>query len=430
MAKYDAAIAALLPTGRSNVSIAEEVGCSEFTVRQARKRLGIEPSTATAISAARAAAPVGDSETHRPDGSSDYVLSGDRPWGYDDFREFIRSKGQDPDRVTFTWGVTTNPNGGYWNKLQNVKPKAGADEPEFTQEDIDALIREARMWKIPTLPATPSGEPVAAILNLADMQLFKRDGGGFHATMNRLRLALHRFRDHVAEVRARGVNLNELVLVNNGDPFEGVSGNYANQLHTVEGGLRAQMNAVLDVWLMFARELYPLFEKRQFVSVLSNHTQFGRQGGAKDSITGDEDNGDAFLTETLERILHATPGFEDVKFTIPHDEMNVYTTAAGIPIGFNHGHKIPKSDASGFEAWVNGQVRYDRRAYEARVWVTAHRHNLQLFDIGSATVLQAPSCDGGSKWLTDTTGKHSNSGVVSILVGKHHRLGWSDLTFL
>ena len=173
-----------------------------------------------------------------------------------------------------------------------------------------------------------------------------------------------------------------------------------------------------------------MFEKRQFVSVLCNHTQFGRQGGSKDSITGDEDNGSAFLAETLQRILHATDEFSDVQFTIPHDEMNVYAQAAGINLGFNHGHKIPKSDASGFEVWLNGQVRADKRAYDVRVWVTAHRHNLQLFDVGSATVLQCPSCDGGSKWLTDTTGKHANSGIVSILVGEHHRLGWSDLAFM
>lgn len=303
-------------------------------------------------------------------------------------------------------------------------------ETGLTETAVSEFIDKVNSWQIAQSTKSVLGVPVAAILNLADMQLFKPEGGGLAATLERLQRALTAFSAHVDEVRARGWNLNELIIVNNGDPFEGVAGNYANQPHTVEGGLRAQMNAVLDVWLMFARELYPRFEKRQFVSVLCNHTQFGRQGGAKDSITGDEDNGSAFLAETLQRILGASREYADVKFTIPRDEMNVYTEAAGIPVGFNHGHKIPKSDASGFEAWVNGQVRYDRRAYDARLWVTAHRHNLQMFDIGSASVLQCPSCDGGAKFLTDTTGKHSNAGVVSILVGEHHRLGWSDLQFL
>lgn len=381
---------------------------------------------------------------------TEFVLSGDggefRNFRTDqpltDFSDVFRQFNRDPDEFEIVDNTVTMK---AWQQSAFDKKTGGRNtvtlysysakfrrrtEPFVTGEDVERLIVDARKWRIPKLPATPSGEPAAAVLNLADMQLFKRDGGGFQATMNRLRLALHRFRDHIDEVRSRGLNLNELVIVNNGDPFEGIAGNYANQPHTVEGGLRAQMNAVLDVWLMFARELYPLFEKRQFVSVLCNHTQFGRQGGSKDSITGDEDSGSAFLAETLQRILHATPGFDDVKFTIPEDEMNVYTTIAHIPVGFNHGHKIPKADASGFETWLNGQVRFDKRAHEARIWVTAHRHNLQLFDLGSATVLQCPSCDGGSKWLTDTTGKHSNSGAVSILVGAHHRLGWSDLTFL
>lgn len=73
--------------------------------------------------AAKAAA--GESETHRADGSADYVRYSARPWGYEDYRKFIASTGQDPDAVTFTWGWTSNPGGGCWNKLNNVRPIAG-----------------------------------------------------------------------------------------------------------------------------------------------------------------------------------------------------------------------------------------------------------------------------------------------------------------
>lgn len=303
--------------------------------------------------------------------------------------------------------------------------------PEYmTAEDIEAYIKKVNSWELEPRTFYSKGTPVAAVLNLADLQLGKGEGGGTTETLKRLERALQSFLAHVDEVRARGINLNELVLVQNGDITEGISGNYANQLHTVEGGLRYQMNLALEVLTNFARVLYPHFEKRQFVTVLCNHTQFGRQGGAKDSITGDEDNGGAFLAETLQRILHATEEFSDVKFTIPHAEMNVYTTAAGVKLGFNHGHKIPGKDASGFEKWLSGIVRSDKDAYETRLWITAHKHHLQVFDLGSATVIQCPSCDGGSKWLTDTTGKFANAGIVSVLVGNHHRLGWTDLQFL
>lgn len=299
-----------------------------------------------------------------------------------------------------------------------------------TEADILDAQKRARAWKLPRrIPGTGLGEPVAAILNLADMQLFKSEGGGVDATLDRLYDGLENFQRNLNEKR-RHLNVNELVIVNNGDPFEGIAGNYASQTHTVQGGLRAQMNLVLDVWSSYSRELFPQFDRGQFVSVLCNHTEFGRQGGAAKSITSDSDNGSAFLAETLKRVLEVQPAFDHVDFTIPHDEMNVYTEAAGVPMAFNHGHKIPGSDAAGFEKWLNGQARGDERAHEARIWVTAHRHNFQAWDLGSTFGFSCPSCDGGSKWLRDATGKFSRSGLLTFMVGNHHPLGWSDMAFL
>lgn len=299
-----------------------------------------------------------------------------------------------------------------------------------TEQDISDAQDRARKWKLPRrTPGAGLGEPVAAILNLADMQLGKSEGGGIDATLDRLYDGLENFQREITRQR-KHKNVTELVIVNNGDPGEGIAGNYASQTHTVQAGLRGQMNLVLDVWSAYSRELFPLFDKGQFVSVLCNHMEFGRQGGAAKSITSDSDNGSAFLAETLKRILDVTPGFDHVDFTIPHDEMNVFTTAADVPMGFNHGHKIPGSDAAGFERWLNGQARGDQRAHEARIWVTAHRHNFQAWDLGSTFGFSCPSCDGGSKWLRDATGKFSRSGMISFLVGNHHPLGWSDVAFI
>ncbi|WP_047219970.1 hypothetical protein, partial [Delftia lacustris] len=216
-----------------------------------------------------------------------------------------------------------------------------------TEADITDAQKRARAWKLPRrIPGSGLGEPVAAVLNLSDMQLGKSEGGGIDATLDRLYDGLENFRAEVTRQRKHR-NVTELVIVNNGDPFEGIAGNYTSQTHTVQAGLRGQMNLVLDVWSAYARELYPSFDKGKFVSVLCNHTEFGRQGGSAKSITSDSDNGGAFLAETLQRVLTVAPGFDHVDFTIPHDEMNVYTTAANVPMGFNHGHKIPGSDAAG-----------------------------------------------------------------------------------
>lgn len=411
-----------IPTNLSNSAAARLIGCNEASIRRHRKH-----TTRTAQQAI-----LHDQEyvndTYDPDKGNSYTRMAGTAWGENEWRDFLRLKGTDPDSVTFTFGVTSNPNGGYWNKLLNVRPKPTKPTDAITESDVEAAREKARNWTIRRTPGTGAGEPIAAVLNLADMQLMKSEGGGVEATLNRVYGALERFTDSIHTQR-RTKNINELVITNMGDPFEGIAGNYASQTFTVQGGLRAQMNLVLDVWSTFARELYPLFDKAQFVSVLCNHTEFGRQGGAKNSITSDSDNGGAFLAETLQRITTANPALDHVNYVIPHDEMNVYTTAAGVPMGFNHGHKIPGNDATGFEKWLNGQVRYDRRAADARIWVTAHRHNFQSWDLGSTFAFSCPSCDGGSKWLTDTTGKHSRSGVLSFLVGNHHPLGWTDAAF-
>lgn len=299
-----------------------------------------------------------------------------------------------------------------------------------TEADIEAARERIQKWKLhKRTPGAGLGAPVAAVLNLADMQLFKSEGGGVQATEQRLYDGLENFQQWVTRQRKGGRNVDEIVIVNNGDPYEGIAGNYASQLHTVQGGLRKQMNGVLDVWGAYARELYPQFSAGQFVSVLCNHGELGRLGGAKNQ-TSDSDNGSAFLAECLRRELSGRAEFDHIRWTIPHDEMNVYTDIAGVPVGFNHGHKIPGSDATGFEKWLNGQARGDEDAHRAKVWITAHRHNYQSFDLGSATVHQAPSCDGGSKWLRDTTGKFSRSGILALLIGEHDPMGWSDVAFL
>lgn len=301
----------------------------------------------------------------------------------------------------------------------------------LSDEEIAERRAEVAKWRLTDNCAkrkrSVKSQPVAAVVNLADIQGGKSEGGGVAATQQRLHDGLEnvsRWLDRMAS----DYNVNEVVLVNNGDPMENCAGNYAAQLFTVELNHRGQMNFVLDVWEQYAKHLFPRFDQARFVSVLCNHGEFGRMGSAK-SQTSDSDNAGGFLAETLRRVLDR-PEFAHVEWTIPHDEMNVYADVAGVPMAFNHGHKIPGNDASGFEKWLNGQVRGDADAHAAKIWVTAHRHHFQAFDLGSTSVFQCPSLDGGSKWLTDMTGKYSRSGILAFLVGEHSPLGWSDMAFL
>src|SRR5690606_24082314 len=62
-------------------------------------------------------------DRHDPVNGSSYTRMADTAWGEDDWREFLRQHGTDPDSVLFSHGVTSRPDGGYWNKLNNVRPK-------------------------------------------------------------------------------------------------------------------------------------------------------------------------------------------------------------------------------------------------------------------------------------------------------------------
>jgi len=309
------------------------------------------------------------------------------------------------------------------------KPKA-----RLSDEEIAARRAEVAKWKMrssaskSTKKMHSNASEVAAVINLADIQGGKSEGGGVAATQQRLLDGLENVQRWLDRMRSE-YNVTEIVLANNGDPMENCAGNYSAQLFTVELNHRGQMNFVLDMWTLYAKHLFPQFDKAQFVSVLCNHGEFGRMGGGK-SQTSDSDNAGGFLAESLRRVLEDRPEFEHVEWTIPHDEMNVYVEAAGVPIAFNHGHKIPGSDANGFEKWLNGQVRGDDNAHRARIWQTAHRHHFATWDMGSCSVFQAPSLDGGSKWLKDMNGRYSRSGILTYLVGEHAPLGWSDMAFL
>jgi hypothetical protein len=300
----------------------------------------------------------------------------------------------------------------------------------LSDADVDERRARVQAWQLPRrTPGCGLGPPVAVVANLADIQGGKSEGGGVKATTDRLLNSLENLQAYVDKQRRIGVNLQEIVLANNGDPYENCAGNYAAQMFTVELNHRGQMNFVLDMWETYARTMFPQFDRAQWVSVLCNHTEMGRLGAGKNQ-TSDSDSGGAFLSESLRRVLAGRPEFDHVEWTIPHDEMVVYPTVAGVPMGFTHGHKIPGNDAAGFEKWLNGQVRGDTRAQAARVWVTAHRHHYAAWDMGSTFVFQCPSLDGGSKWLRDMTGRFSRSGMLAILVGVHDPLGFSDAAVL
>ena len=295
-------------------------------------------------------------------------------------------------------------------------------------KEIDDIRTYVQKWKsvAKTTASISSEKGSTLVVCWADQQLGKSAGGGTDATVARIMDSYQATIQRVKDLRKIGRNIEKIAIVNMGDPVEGCDGNYASQLFTVELTQRQQLLLAIDLWAQGIRQLAPLAEEAEFISVLCNHGEWMRRGGK--AITSDSDNAGGFLTDAVKRVLDGRPETDKLKWNIPHDEMITTSVLSGIKVAFTHGHKISGKEVE----WLRGQsikiLREEGR--EPDIWVTAHRHHLQVQDFGPWYRFQCPSNDGGSKWYTDMSGNWSTPGTLTFLVGNHDPKGWSDMAVL
>jgi len=297
--------------------------------------------------------------------------------------------------------------------------------PDKEIDDIRTYVQKWRSVAKTTAPIS-SEKGSTLVVCWADQQLGKSAGGGTDATVERIIDSYQATIQRVKDLRKIGRNIEKIAIVNMGDPVEGCDGNYASQLFTVELTQRQQLLLAIDLWAQGIRQLSPLAEEAEFISVLCNHGEWMRRGGK--AITSDSDNAGGFLTDAVKRVLEGRPETDKLKWNIPHDEMITTSVLSGIKVAFTHGHKISGKEVE----WLRGQsikiLREEGR--EPDIWVTAHRHHLQVQDFGPWYRFQCPSNDGGSKWYTDMSGNWSTPGTLTFLVGNHDPKGWSDMAVL
>jgi hypothetical protein len=294
--------------------------------------------------------------------------------------------------------------------------------------EIDNIRTYVQKWKPVPKTVTPISAEKGSTLVVcwADQQLGKSAGGGTDATVERIMDSYQATIQRVKDLRKIGRNIEKIAIVNMGDPVEGCDGNYASQLFTVELTQRQQLLLAIDLWAQGIRQLSPLAEEAEFISVLCNHGEWMRRGGK--AVTSDSDNAGGFLTDAVKRVLDGRPETDKLKWNIPHDEMITTSVLSGVKVAFTHGHKISGKEVE----WLRGQsikiLREEGR--EPDIWVTAHKHHLQVQDFGPWYRFQCPSNDGGSKWYTDMSGNWSTPGTLTFLVGNHDPKGWSDMAVL
>lgn len=406
----DQRVATLITEGLSNSAIARELGCDEASVRRARKRLKVEP--APPVNTGSKAAPAGESETHRPDGSSDYVLSSDRAWGYRDFCEFIRSKGQDPEQVTFTWGVTTNPTGGFWNKLNNVRPKQG--EQAIDVAGIEQRVRDYR----PAITLRDDTHPKSLVIVATDFQLGKTDwNGGTDDTVQQVLESFTRAAELAATERPQ-----EIVIVDAGDIIENIYST-SSQLGTNDRDLPHQVEAAMHVMLTGLQMLAPLAPSVKYVAVSSNHGahRIGPKSAAGD-VHADYGLVVAKMLGHALRLNTAAFGHVEVLTPLPYMESLAFDTS-GSRIGVVHGHQAGSADKLG--EWWKGQSHGRMPTADARILLAGHWHSLRVQQSGDARwILVGPASDRGSSWFTNSRGEASQTGMLTFLTANN---AWEQL---
>lgn len=345
----------------------------------------------------------GEYEQHNADGSASYSRFNDRPWGYEDYREFIRSTGQDPDKVTFTWGWTSNaPGPGYWNKLNNVRPIPEV-ERQLDAGDLPALYAAARHV---TVPVVENRRDRATVVVWTDPQIGKvARRGGTPELLERSVRVRSLLRDVLNERQPSSVT-----LLDGGDGFENFNSG-GNPMFTNDLSLAGQMDLYgteLFEFINVCHQYAPL----TVAGVPSNHTAW-RAG--KQLLGNPQDDLGLFMHHQVQKVTDAA--HMDVAWVEPHPFDETTTVdVMGTVIGLVHGNQFGPGQAV---QWWEKQTFGAQAIAHADVLIHGHYHSFSANVAGRNPVSQrqrwafgAPTLDNGSDWFRTTAGRDSDPGLM------------------
>ncbi len=355
-----------------------------------------------------------ESETHDAAGDH-YVRFSQTPWGHDDYRQFIQSKGQNPDEVTFTWGWTSNPAGGFWNKLNNVRPVAAG----ASAIPVDDLLAAIDSWT----PAAPSQKTSAAetfVVCAADLQAGKTDFGLKSTDLSNRVLASFAAAADIASA----TRFAEIIIADLGDIVENIN-NTSSQRATNDLAITEQIRLARRLMLEGIKMLAPLTDSLVYVAVPSNHGSV--RLGPKSPENHVLDDYGIEIAEQLRDIVTESDKLSNVTIRIP--EQSAETLAfetSGTTLGFAHGHQAQGPDSLG-KFWA-GQSHGRMPLALADIALFGHFHSLRVQQSGDARWLMVgPASDNGSSWFTNKTGEKSQAGMLSFITSDRQ---WSDLRIL
>lgn len=389
----------------SGTDMSAKWGLHPTTARKWRRRLDAGeflPASRTDVKPVPTEQISGESETHNADGSASYVRFSERAWGYDDYRSFIRSTGQNPDEVTFTWGWTSNPGGGFWNKLNNVRPIAPAVSEQ--RVDLPALYAAARMRPRPKARTVAAER--ATVVVLADPQIGKTGRrGGTPELLDRMAEKREKLADLLKVRKPR-----RTLFADGGDGFENFNSG-GNPMFTNDLSLADQMD-------VYGTEIYSFLDVMQaygpvdVAAVLSNHTAW-RNG--KQNLGRPKDDLGLFVHRQVQKVADAARLGATWHFPEDYDE-SVAVDVLGTWVGLVHGNQFGPGQAI---SWWEKQTFGAGAVTYADVLITAHYHTFGAGVAGrnphtgrQRYWLGAPTLDNGSDWFRQTAGRDSDPGLM------------------
>lgn len=410
MAKYDAAIAALLDSGLSNVAIGQQVGCSEYTVRQARKRLGVEASTAKAgIADTEQTESLGSVEVG-PEGGEFKGIRTSEP--LTDWTHVFQRFNLDPDSFEIV-GDTVRVS--HWQQsartadgdrdIVNLYSYRARFRRKTEMDDLDLPALYAASRKVKS-PAAGVREDRSTVVVWSDPQIGKTGSRG--GTEDLLRRSFLKRADLSRLLKQRKPS--RTVLLDGGDGIEGFEsgGNpmFLNDL-SLSGQLDVYGTEMLE-WVKTLHEFAPV----TVAGVPSNHAQWRN---AKQTLGKPSDDLGLFMHRQVRKVAEAAG--MNAEWVLPADyDESVAVDVLGTRVGLVHGNQFGPGQAV---AWWEKQTFGAQAVAACDILCTAHYHSFGAGVAGRNPVtgrqrwwLGAPTLDNASDWYRNVQGRDSDPGVL------------------
>ena len=413
---YEQAKGVVVDDSRMNVEWAEEIGVTESSVRRHKSHAKLRAERAAEPTSPVETGTPGSSEFHDQNGSH-YSEFSSEPWGYEDFCNFIRAKGQDPDKVTFNWGWTSNPGGGFWNKLNNVRP---ITQGKAALEAIDWDKASKFIEDFTFVPAKKQFLTEAAILQPTDEQYGKTDfDGGTPETEERVMQSYSGFVEYLREYRPR-----EVLLARTGDGIENFCST-GSQRDTNDLDLPHMAVQLFKMDLAGLKLIAPEVERVIDARVPSNHGRW-RTGPKADAGDPHADFG-LGVGKQVAYACEATGFAPNVEFAFPDELMESMAVELGdTVVGMAHGHQV--SNADRLSDWWMRQSHGRMPTWNADIMLFGHFHSFRAQQSGNKRWLfVGPASDNGSSWFSNIKGERSSSGMLAMCVSGGE---WSNLEIL